>query len=115
MQESSGSLGSVRVAPSVLASIASLTATSIPGVARMESDLVSGVTRLIGRDQQTSGVKVQIKDGSVQVDLHVVVKSGFSMLEVGTRVQQEVGEALTRMVGMPVSEVNVYVEDVELR
>lgn len=106
-------LGSVRIAPTVLATIASLTALSVPGVARMADDLVSGVNRLFGRPQPTTGVKVQVKDGSVYVDLHMVVKAGFGMLEVGQRVQSEVSEALTRMVGMPVAEINVYVQDVE--
>jgi len=106
-------LGSVRVAPSVLAQIACLTTLAVPGVARMGDDLVSGVNRLIGRERPASGVKLDIKESQVQVDLHVVVKSGFSMLEVGTRIQEEVSDALTRMVGMPVGEVNIYIQDVE--
>ncbi|MHB1005145.1 MAG: Asp23/Gls24 family envelope stress response protein [Chloroflexota bacterium] len=106
-------LGSVRVAPNVLATIACLTTLSVPGVARMSDDLVSGMSRLIGREHPTSGVKLQVREGTVQVDLHVVVKTGFSMLEVGQRIQSEVCEAVTRMVGMPVAEVNIYVRDVE--
>ncbi len=106
-------LGRVRVAPDVLATIACLTALSVPGVARMADDLVSGMNRLIGRERPASGIKLQVKEGVVQVDLHVVVKSGHSMLEVGKRIQEEVSEALTRMVGMPVAEVNVYIQDVE--
>ncbi|MHB9092706.1 MAG: Asp23/Gls24 family envelope stress response protein, partial [Chloroflexota bacterium] len=50
-------LGSVRVAPNVLATIACLTTLSVPGVARMSDDLVSGMSRLIGREHPTSGVK----------------------------------------------------------
>jgi uncharacterized alkaline shock family protein YloU len=106
-------LGSVRIAPNVLATIASLTALSVPGVARMADDLVSGVSRLFGHSRPAAGVKVNVKEGSVHVDLHMVVKTGFGMLEVGQRVQADVSEALSRMVGMPVAEVNVYVQDVE--
>ncbi|MHB1131147.1 MAG: Asp23/Gls24 family envelope stress response protein [Chloroflexota bacterium] len=106
-------LGSVRVSPSVLATIVSLTTVEVPGVARMGDDLVSGVNRLIGRPRPASGVKVQIKDGSVQVDLHVIVRSGFSLVEVGSQIQDTVAEAINRMVGMPVCEVNVFVQDVE--
>jgi uncharacterized alkaline shock family protein YloU len=113
MLDNGANLGTVRVAPSVLASIASLTTLAVPGVARMADDLVSGVNRLIGRECPATGVKLQIKEGSVLMDLHVIVQSGYSMLEVGTRIQEDVSEALTRMVGMPVGEVNVYVQDVE--
>jgi uncharacterized alkaline shock family protein YloU len=113
MNETVGNLGSVRVAPSVLATIACLTTLAVPGVARMAEDLVSGVSRLIGREHSTSGVRLQVKDGTVQVDVHVIMKAGFNMRDVGSTIQQDVSEALTRMVGMPVREVNVYVQDVE--
>lgn len=106
-------LGSVRIAPNVLATIACMTALSVPGVARMSAGLAGGVSRLIGREQPVTGVKVQVTEGAVHLDLHLVVKPGFSMLDVGQHVQTEVSEALSQMVGMPVSEVNVFVQDVE--
>lgn len=106
-------LGSVRVSPSVLATIACLTALEVPGVARMSDDLVSGVNRLIGRQRPGTGAKVQIREGSVLVDLHVVARSGYSLLDVGSRIQEQVAEALSRMVGMPLAEVNVFIRDVE--
>jgi uncharacterized alkaline shock family protein YloU len=79
----------------------------------MSDDLVSGVNRLIGRQGATTGARVQIRDGSVLVDLHVVARSGYSLLEVGSRIQEQVAEALSRMVGMPVAEVNVFIRDVD--
>ncbi|MCL4466593.1 MAG: Asp23/Gls24 family envelope stress response protein [Chloroflexi bacterium] len=106
-------LGSVRVSPSVLATIACLTTLEVPGVARMADDLVSGVNRLIGRSAPPSGVRVQFKEGRVYLDLQVVAKSGYSLLEVGSRIQEQVAESVTRLVGMPVGEVNVFVQDVE--
>ncbi|MHB1415554.1 MAG: Asp23/Gls24 family envelope stress response protein [Chloroflexota bacterium] len=106
-------LGSVRVSPSVLAAIARLTTLDVPGVSRMSNGLVGGMSRLIGRENQAAGVKLQVTEGVVTVDLHVVIKSGFNMLDVGTRIQEDVNMALSKMVGMPVGDINIYVEDVE--
>jgi len=102
-------LGTVTIAPGVLATIVSLTAQAVPGVARLSS---SGVTRFLGRDDVTSGVRVQIKDEAVWADVYLVVEPGRNMYEVGSQVQKEVSKAVMQMVGMPVQEVNVYIQDV---
>ncbi len=102
--------GTVRIAPGVLATIASLTALAVPGVARLGS---VGVERLLGRENRTSGVKVQVKDEAAWVDVHIVVEAGRNMYEVGTLVQKEISQSILHMVGMPVQEVNVYIQDVE--
>jgi uncharacterized alkaline shock family protein YloU len=103
-------LGSVRVAPGVLATIASLTALAVPGVARMSEQ---GVGRFVRRsDRPAAGVKLQLRDDQVYVDLFIVVERGVSMYDVAVEVQREVREAVTQMVGIPVREVNVFIQDV---
>ncbi len=106
-------LGTVRIAPGVLATIAYLTTLSVPGVVRMSHDLASSVSKLLRREGFASGVKIQVRDEAVWVDLHVVVEAGANMYQVGTQIQKEVAQAIDNMVGMPVREVNVYIQDVE--
>jgi len=57
-------------------------------------------------------VRLQIKDDAVLVDVYIVVEAGHNMYQVGTQVQKEISKAILRMVGMPVQEVNVYIQDV---
>ena len=102
-------LGTVSIAPGVLATIVSLTAQAVPGVARLGS---TGVGRLLGRGDAAEGVRVQVKDEAVWADVYLVVEEGRNMYQVGTQVQKEVSKAVLQMVGMPVQEVNVYVQDV---
>ena len=66
----------------------------------------------MGRDDAAEGVRVQVKDEAVWADVYLVVEEGRNMYQVGTQVQKEVSEAVLQMVGMPVQEVNVYVQDV---
>lgn len=103
------SRGVVSISPGVLATIVSLTAQAVPGVARLGT---SGVGRIFGRDDPASGVRVQVKDEAVWADVYLVVDAGRNMYEVGTQVQREVTKAVMKMVGMPVQEVNIFVQDV---
>lgn len=101
-------LGTVRIAPGVLATIVRLTALSVEGVARLSA---GGMGKFLSRE--TPGVKVHVEDNQVTVDLYIVAQRDANLLQVGTRVQQRVGEAIRHMVGMDVREVNVYIQDVD--
>ena len=103
----------VSIAPEVLATIAALTAQSVPGVVRLQGGLAGEVGKLIGRHRIPRGVKVHVVDGEVWVELHLVVKPEVSMYQVGHEVQNSVAEALETMVSMPVHSVDVYIEDVD--
>jgi uncharacterized alkaline shock family protein YloU len=118
MSMDSPKLGTVRIAPSVLAMIANLTTLETPGIARMGvgSNLhpAGGGLRTLSRGQQgaSDGVRLVVLDGAVHVDVAVVARSGHSLRQLGKTVQQAVADALHLMVGMPVAEVNVFIEDV---
>jgi uncharacterized alkaline shock family protein YloU len=111
MQETK--LGTVRIAPSVLAMIVSLTARNVRGVIDM-----SGVSRPPGRVLQRTntgsapGVSLQVRNGSVSTDVYIVAAPESNLRNLGLAVQHRVGEALDQMVGIPVEQVNVYIEDV---
>ena len=102
-------LGRVTIAPGVLATIVSLTAQAVPGVARLGS---AGVGHILGHGDSAEGVHVHVKDEAVWADVFLVVEQGRNMYQVGTQVQKEVSKAVLQMVGMPVQEVNVYFQDV---
>jgi uncharacterized alkaline shock family protein YloU len=104
----------IRISPGVLATIAGLTAVTVPGVVRTSGGLVAGVSRLVGRENNpTRGVKVRIRDEAVYLDIHVVVEQGADLVRVGSQIQRDVAEAVDKMVGVPVAEINVFIQDME--
>jgi len=109
-----GKLGSVRISPEVLATIARLTTLSVPGVVRMYTGLPSNVDRLLRGRGSSDGVRIQVVDSAVGVDLTVVAYSGVNLYELGQTIQNQVARAIQNLVGMPVLAVNVRIEDVEL-
>ncbi len=99
--------GSVTVEPVVLETIARLTALGVPGVAGIAE---REVDRLLGTTGHS--VAVQVREGQVLVDLHILAGPDQSLLQLGRRVQHEVTRAVRQMIGMPVEAVNVHIEDV---
>lgn len=104
--------GTVTIAPHALISIISRTALEIPGVAHMGTVPPSRVGKLLTGSQSREGVLVRVAN-SVAADLYLVVHHDINLLDLGTEVQAAVANAIREMVGLPVNEVNVYIQDVE--
>nr|MBC7244304.1 Asp23/Gls24 family envelope stress response protein [Chloroflexota bacterium] len=104
-------LGTVVISPTVLATIARQTTLSVPGVVQMSP---LGVHRLWSA-RQGGGVKVQVIDDAVILDIYIVAATDVNMLQLSREIQSKVSRAIREIVGMAVSEVNVHIVDVEAR
>jgi uncharacterized alkaline shock family protein YloU len=102
--------GAITIDPSVLLTIARLSALSVGGVCRM-AERTPG--RLLGLGGSGEGVLVHVTGQGVSIDLYLIMESGSNMVDVGRSVQSEVKRAIEEMAGMAVHEVNVHIEDVQ--
>jgi len=68
--------------------------------------------RLPGRDRLTDGIEVRPRDGGLEIDLHVVVEYGLNLAEVAATVRTRVAYEVERQTGLPVTAVEVRIEDV---
>src|SRR5262249_53550946 len=102
--------GRTTIAHDVLLTIARLSALQTPGVART-SPAPDGVDRLFKRGIE-DGVRVEVHDQAVVVDLYLVLQPGRNVREVGRNIQAAVRRAMEDMVGMDVLAVNVHIEDI---
>lgn len=107
-------LGSVTVHPSVLATVARLTALATPGVARLSNTRRRGMRRMLSRLGSWGGVDLRMCDGAIAVDLHVIAEAEANLVRLSQGVQSEVRRAIRELVGMEVLEVNVYIQDVDV-
>ncbi|MBT9152093.1 MAG: Alkaline shock protein 23 [Firmicutes bacterium] len=101
--------GTLRIEPDVVAAIAGLAASEVPGVAGMSGVSLVGMLR---NSNLTKGVKVTVGEREAIVDLHIVLEYGVKMPEVAQRVQENVRSAIETMTGLQVVEVNVHVQSV---
>ncbi len=105
--------GTVRIAPGVLATIARLTTLSVPGVSRLSPAPMRSVGSLWSGHGPNAGVRVDLVDDAVVIDIYIVATPDASMLPLGREIQSRVTRAVHDMVGMPVRAVNVFIRDIE--
>ena len=104
--------GKTTIAPGVLATIIKLTALQVEGVSRL-AQLPSSVNTLFSRNRE-DGVDITVEeDGSVYADLYLVLNDKVNIREISIQVQDEVSEAISKMVGMDVGSINVHIEDID--
>jgi uncharacterized alkaline shock family protein YloU len=104
--------GTTRVANEVVASIAALTALQVRGVAAMYHPGAQSIDRIVRRSHAHRGVRVELRDSELHLDLWIVMEAGGNVPAVGAAVQRRVAEAIERMLGMAVAEINVFVSEV---
>ncbi|BCL19590.1 MULTISPECIES: Asp23/Gls24 family envelope stress response protein [Streptomyces] len=114
-----GSRGRTTIADGVVEKIAGLAARDVDGVHAMGS----GLSRTFGavRDRVpggaksvTRGVKAEVGEVQAALDLEIVVEYGVSIADVARGVRENVINAVERMTGLEVVEVNIAVSDVKL-
>ena len=106
-----GDRGEVRIADEVVAIIAGMAATDVRGVASMAGNIKN---ELMGMKTLSKGVKVEVTDTDVKVDLALNLEFEANILKVSGIVQDKVKAAIENMTGMKVSEVNVRVAGIVL-
>ena len=104
-------LGTVTVAPEVLLQLVQLTTLATPGVAGLSTENPSGVHRLFS-GKASQGILLQIQDSTVSMDVYVVAMPDAQMLQLGQTLQIEISRAIQDVVGMPVREINIHIDDV---
>jgi uncharacterized alkaline shock family protein YloU len=105
--------GKTTVSPDVLISIAKLSALGVAGVSRM-APIAGGVNRLF-RKGANEGVRIDVREDTVYVDIYLVLKEDVNVREVSRNVQQQVARAIQEMVGMEVGQIDIHIEDIDYK
>ena len=105
-------IGEVRIADEVVAIIAGLAATEVDGVDSMAGNITNELVGKLGMKILSKGVKVDVTEEHVSVDLSLNIKYGYNIPEVSERVQERVKSAIENMTGLSTVEVNVHVQGV---
>lgn len=109
--------GTVSFASDVVATMAGLAATEIEGVFSMYSQS-SGFGNIFSRSSKankgnhTKGVKVDVVDDKVSVDVSIVVDYGTPVPTIAREIQENVKKTVETMSGLEVSHVDVHIQGV---
>jgi uncharacterized alkaline shock family protein YloU len=113
MKQVTDSLGKVEIAPEVIEVIAGIAASEVEGVAQMRGNFASGVVERLGKKNHGKGVKVELSDEAIKVDVYCVMKFGVSIPKVAQEVQDNIRQALLNMTALEADEVNIHVVGVQ--
>ena len=108
-------LGKIEVTPTAIASLASQAVLECYGVVGMATkDLASGIVEILQPASHRRGVRVQINDSHIVVDLYVVMEYGTRIATVARNIQSAVKYTLEKALGVPVRAVNIHVQDLRV-
>ena len=112
-EEAAVPAGAVRVANEVIASIASLAAREIDGVAGMDQPHARHLGDWLKRQTAHDGVRVLVDTArAIHLEVFLTVRAGVDIAGVAEQVQANVVEAVERMLGLEVAEVHVFVSSI---
>ena len=116
MIQHSNENGSVIVSAGVYTDIAGTAAINCMSVKGMVArSITDGLYHLLRRESMGKGVKVDFhEDGSITVDLHVMVGSGVNLTAVGNAIIEEVRYNVQKCTGTEVRAVNVMIDSMSI-
>lgn len=106
--------GAITIGSDVFTNITGAAATNCFGVKGMAyRSMTDGLVHLLRREAMSKGVKVTYnEDGTVSIELHIIVENGVNIATVCRSIMSEVKYVVTKNTGVEVREINVCVDSV---
>ena len=108
-------LGKIEIAPEVIEVITGIAVSEVDGIASMQGNFATGVVERFGKKSHSKGVKVDLSEEKVSIDLYVNLKFGVSIPEVAGKVQSNIRQTVKNMTALEISEINVHIVGIEMK
>jgi uncharacterized alkaline shock family protein YloU len=109
MNQGNSGHGKVEIAPEVIEVIAGIAASEVEGVAQMRGNFATGVVERLGKKNHGKGVKVELSEEGITVDVYCLMKFGVSIPTVAGKIQDNIRQALLNMTALEAEAVNIHV------
>jgi uncharacterized alkaline shock family protein YloU len=109
--------GKTTIVDPVVAKIVGIAAREVTGVHALgggAARVIGNIREAIGTRDLSQGVKVEVGETEVAVDVTIVVEYPQQLQAVAAEVRSAVADAVTTLVGMKVAEINVTIGDVHI-
>ena len=108
-------LGEINIAPEIIATLAGITTMKINGITGMAGIPSASLSTIMGKREINKGVKVDIKDKTVSLDISVVIDIDTILIDVAKNVQREVKKVIETKTGMNVNKVDINIREVSYK
>ena len=103
----------IKISDDVIAIIAGVAASEVPGVAEMSGGFAGGISEVLsGKKNLSKGIKVESGEKETKIDVNIIVEYGIRIPDVAFEIQNRVKKAVESMTGLKVVEVNVHIQGV---
>jgi uncharacterized alkaline shock family protein YloU len=113
MEQGNNGMGKVEIAPEVIEVIAGIAASEVEGVAGMRGNFAAGVVERLGKKNHGKGVKVELAETGIKVDVYCLMKFGVSIPTIAGKIQDSIRQALLNMTALDVEEVNIHIVGIQ--
>lgn len=105
----------VKISDDVVQIIAGIATTEIDGVFSLGNTIAGGIADFLGGKKNNGrGVRVDIREDEVTIDVHVIVKFGVRIPDVAWNIQEKVKDAVETMTGLRVPKVNIHIDGINI-
>ena len=103
----------IKISNDVVAVIAGVAVSEVQGVSGMAGGFAGGITEVLsGKKNLAKGIKVDIEEEKVKIDVNIIVEYGSRIPDVAFEIQNRVKKSVEGMTGLKAEEVNVHVQGV---
>ena len=103
----------IKISNDVVAVITGVAVSEVQGVSGMAGGFAGGISEVLsGKKNLAKGIKVEIAEKDVKIDVNIIVEYGSRIPDVAFEIQNRVKKAVENMTGLNVEEVNVHVQGV---
>ena len=114
IENEEGANDGIKISNDVVAVIAGVAVSEVPGVASMSGGFAGGITEVLsGKKNLSKGIKVDADEKEVKIDVNIIVEYGSRIPDVAFEIQNRVKKSVENMTGLKVAEVNVHVQGVK--
>ena len=104
----------IKISNDVVASIAGVAVSEVPGVYSMAGGLAGGISEVFsGKKNLSKGIKVEVGEKDTKIDVNIIVEYGVRIPDVAFEIQGRVKKAVETMTGLKVSGVNIHVQGIK--
>jgi len=105
----------IKIADDVVAVIAGVAVSEVPGVADMAGGFAGGITEVLsGKKNLAKGIKVEVGEKETKIDVNIIVEYGVRIPDVAFEIQNRVKKAVETMTGLNVSSVNIHIQGINI-
>ena len=107
--------GTITIDNEVVARIAGVAAMDCYGIVGMAAKNVQdGIVQLLKKESLTKGIRLDILDEFITIDLHIIVEYGTNISAIADTLISTVKYRVEEYTGIEVQKINIFVEGVRV-